>query len=467
MIYFILVIGLFLRLINLNQSLWLDEAIQAWATSGFTLNKLITQFMPTDVHPPLSYLVSLFTGNLIGFSEISLRLPSVIFGVITIYVVYKISKLIKLENQNLPTLLLATSGLHIYYSQEARMYSLATLLVSLSIYYLIKSLKNNKFFIYYLIFTLLALYSHYYTWFMLPVHLIIVLLTHPKKLKTLLLAQTAVIIGFLPLAKTFIHQLGGGLNAATSNPGWASVVGGLHLKSMALIPVKFLIGRITFDNKLIYAFIVAVPLLISTSLFYLLIKNTRPKADRPLDEKNSSTIILTWLFIPLIIAILVSIKIPILGFHRFLFVLPALYLGLSKGLSCLKPSLQKILTIILLLVNLTTSGIYLLNPIHHREDWRGLVQELSSSNHTQAPVAILAPVRTPLIYYYAGKIINYQDITPDFKTRELWLVPYAESIFEPFLETKKIINTLGFKEVYQRNFRGNLILIQYTNEDWN
>ncbi len=463
MIFPILTISLLLRLVNLNQSLWLDEAIQAWAASSFSLQQLLTQFMPTDVHPPLSYLVSFFTGKLVGFSEISLRLPSVFFGILTIYIVYQLARLIKLKHPALPTLLLATSGLHIYYSQEARMYSLTTLLVSLSIYYLVKSLKNSKDFIYYTLFTLLSIYSHYYAWFMLPTHLFIVFSTHPKKLKKLILSQLAVIIGFLPLLPTLTHQLKAGLKAAASSPSWANTVGALNLKTLSLIPVKFLIGRISFENKLIYALAASIPLLISTFLLYLLVKNLKKTKTSTI----SATITISWLLIPLILATLLSLKIPVLGFHRFLFILPALYLGLSQGLSYLSKPLFIIATSILLLVNITTSSIYLFNPHHHREDWKNLASELSSRNLDQNPVAILAPVRTPLIYYYGGKIIDYQDITLDFKARELWLVPYAESLFDPQLQTRSILHKLNFKPVFEKHYQGNLTLIQYTNENRN
>jgi uncharacterized membrane protein len=460
MIYLTLLFGLFLRLVNLNQSLWLDEAIQAWAASSFSLGDLLFKFMPTDVHPPLSYLVSFLSGKLIGFSESSLRMPSVIFGVLTIYLTYKLAQLIKLKNPIIPTLLLATSGLHVYYSQEARMYSLATLLVCLSLYYLIKSLKNSQNFIYYFIFTLLAIYSHYYTWFMLPVHFAIIMLTSPQKLKKLVLSQLAVIIGFLPIIPLLTHQLKAGLQAALTNQNWANTVGGLNLKSLSLIPIKFLIGRISFDNKLIYALVVAIPLLISTYIFFLIFKNRQK-------NQTASTLLLAWLFIPLILAILISLKLPVLGFHRFLFILPAFYLSLSLGLSYLKKPLKNLAILTLLLLNLGTTGLYLFNSSFHREDWKNLSTELSLANDAQAPVAILSPVITPLKYYYAGQIINYQDITTDFKPNELWLVPYAEPIFDPGLQTKALLFKLGFKPTFEKHFRGNLTLIQYTNENRN
>ena len=458
MIYLISLSAFFLRLINLNQSLWLDEAIQAWASSSFTLETLITKFMPSDVHPPLSYLISLLSGKLIGYSEISLRLPSVIFGCLTVYVIFKLALKLKLKQPILPAALLATSGLHIYYSQEARMYSLMTLLATLSLYFLISSLKKNRYFIYYSVFTALAVSTHYYTWFMLPVHWLIVFSSNPKKIKPFILSQLAIIFGFLPLLPNFTNQLAAGLQAATNSPEWGSTVGGLSLKSLSLIPVKFIIGRISFDNNYVYLAFLIIPLLISLYLFINLIKNYQK-------NRSTSVFILSWLFVPLIIGTIISFKIPVLGYHRFLFVLPALYLAQSQGLSFLKSSTRKPLIITLLLFNLITSGIYLLNSRFHREDWRGLASQLVANNQSGSPVAILAPVRTPLIYYYGGEIINYQDITPDFDSGEVWLASYAEPIFDPNLATKSTLKTIGFKPVFEKHFRGDLTLIQYTHEN--
>ena len=138
MIQFILLIGTILRLISVNQSLWLDEATSA-LVARMSIPDISTKFLPGDFHPPLYYIILKYWSNIFGTSEIALRIPSIIFGIITVYIIYLIGK--KLFDKKvglLSSLLLATSGLHIYYSQEARMYSLATMLVSASIYFFLE-----------------------------------------------------------------------------------------------------------------------------------------------------------------------------------------------------------------------------------------------------------------------------------------------------------------------------------------
>ena len=57
----ILLLALILRLISLDQSLWLDEGIQWWAVTTFPLKHLITEYIKGDFNPPLSRH-SLFLG---------------------------------------------------------------------------------------------------------------------------------------------------------------------------------------------------------------------------------------------------------------------------------------------------------------------------------------------------------------------------------------------------------------------
>src|SRR5258708_22082891 len=130
MIIFVLIFGLILRLISLNQSLWLDEATSA-STIKMSLSTFFQKFAQGDFHPPLYYLTLRLWGSIFGTSEVALRSLSILFAVATIYVVYRIGReLISSKAGLIASLLLATSGLHVYYSQEARMYSMSTFLVS-------------------------------------------------------------------------------------------------------------------------------------------------------------------------------------------------------------------------------------------------------------------------------------------------------------------------------------------------
>jgi len=92
MIFPILLLALILRLINLNQSLWLDEAVQAITAKGSFA--YIFQEIIGDFHPPLYHFLMHYWVSIFGSSEIAIRMPSVLFGVGTVWLVYKIAKII-------------------------------------------------------------------------------------------------------------------------------------------------------------------------------------------------------------------------------------------------------------------------------------------------------------------------------------------------------------------------------------
>src|SRR3990167_1765852 len=81
-----------IRLIAIDQSLWLDEATTARVVQPYGYREILVRFSPTDFHPPLYYLFMKMWSNIFGYSEIALRMPSVIFSLVTGYVVYLIGK---------------------------------------------------------------------------------------------------------------------------------------------------------------------------------------------------------------------------------------------------------------------------------------------------------------------------------------------------------------------------------------
>ncbi|MGB3020262.1 MAG: glycosyltransferase family 39 protein, partial [Microgenomates group bacterium] len=113
------------RVINLNQSLWLDETTTANVVMRYGYLDIITKFSPHDFHPPLYYLFVKFWTNIFGYSEIALRMPSVMASMLTGYVIYKLAEGKKLGKSLAfwAAAFFLFNPLVVYYSQEARMYA--------------------------------------------------------------------------------------------------------------------------------------------------------------------------------------------------------------------------------------------------------------------------------------------------------------------------------------------------------
>ncbi len=139
-IQLILILGFLLRIPRLFDSLWYDEAFTA-RMSSLPLDKLPVAIMG-DVHPPLWYLIEWVTVRVFGSSEVALRLPSLILGVLLIYLVYRLTVVLRQDNRVALTAALLTALLPVavYYSNEARSYSL---LACLAILMLIAILEDR------------------------------------------------------------------------------------------------------------------------------------------------------------------------------------------------------------------------------------------------------------------------------------------------------------------------------------
>lgn len=100
----------------------------------------------------------------LGNSEFIIRSLSAIFAVLTIPVFYKLAENVNGEKTaKIATFLFTVNFYFIFYSQEARGYSLSLLLVALSSLFFLKFVKNplnNKYLILHLVFSVLAIYTY-------------------------------------------------------------------------------------------------------------------------------------------------------------------------------------------------------------------------------------------------------------------------------------------------------------------
>ena len=408
----ILLLALGFRLISLNQSLWLDEGIQWWAVTTFPLKHLITEYIKGDFNPPLFHAILYFWVRIFGDSEIALRLPSVLFGVGTVFFTYKLGGV-------KAALLTATAPLLIYYSQEARMYSLAAFTATATLYFLTKKSK------FYFIPAIFMLYSHYLTWLFIP------------------LLSPWLLLFLIPWLPVFWLQLSQGLGAAT-NPAWAGL-SALSTKNILLVPIKFFIGRLPVEANFFYALLLFIPLCLAVYLIF----------------KAKNKLLYAWAFLPLVLGAIISLKIPVFTYFRFLFVLPAVYLLLVQGAA--KSKYPNLFIGIFVGLNLLTASRYLLDANMHREDWRSATTYIHSQ---PAPVIIYSAVRSPFEYYDRGVSLQISETNLDQLINQpaVWYISYAQPIFDSGQKVAATLTQLGFQEVSQRSFRS-VTVLRYENPD--
>ncbi len=167
----ILPLALGLRLYHLDyQNLWLDETL-TWADSQLPLYWLLRR-SALNVHPPGSFLfMKLWTG-LFGSSPAMLRLPFVLVSLMIIVLTFKLARLrLPRRAAFLAVALMALSPYQVYFAQEARMYTLVTVLtLGGVICYLRLQQQQFEGWSYRIGFILLfaaALHTHYFSLFIL------------------------------------------------------------------------------------------------------------------------------------------------------------------------------------------------------------------------------------------------------------------------------------------------------------
>jgi len=425
----ILPLGFLIRLIALNQSLWLDEATTAKVMQNYSLISIITKFSPTDFHPPFYYLFMKLWASVLGVSEIALRMPSVIFSIITGYIIYLIGKKIKDEKTGLfAAAFFLFNPLIIYYSQEARMYSLVTLTLTASLYFLINLNQNDTFdtnnskiksqkskllliksqnLIFFNVFSILSFYSFYGSIFLIAAFFLYLLIK--KQYKFLLVSCLTFFVSLLVISPLLLKQLSNSRQALQAVANWKQVLGPANIKNLVLIFIKFAFGRISFYPKKIYYLISGIW---TAVIFLYVVKGaTRQR-------------FLGLLFIfPIFLGIIFSLWSPLLQYFRFLYLIPILSILLIFGLSN-RVNSNFIGSILVLGGFIALSMVYLLNPNFHREDWKSLVASLIANKK----VYMIQSSSDPLLYY--DKNIEVVDLKSAGKINEknIVVIPYTADI---------------------------------------
>ncbi|MGH7505512.1 MAG: glycosyltransferase family 39 protein, partial [Longimicrobiales bacterium] len=129
----IVVLGLALRIPGLGESLWFDElfSTRLHLYSAGALFRTAAR----DLHPPFHSLLMFVWIRLFGDSEVAVRIPALLFGLGSILLTYAVARRFTSGRAAvLAAFLMALSPVHIWYSQEARLYAAGVFFTLLAVY---------------------------------------------------------------------------------------------------------------------------------------------------------------------------------------------------------------------------------------------------------------------------------------------------------------------------------------------
>ncbi|MHB0975757.1 MAG: glycosyltransferase family 39 protein [Candidatus Aquicultorales bacterium] len=395
-------IALALRLYQLGTaSIWFDEG---WSVrlANMGLGGMLKELAAKDINPPLHFVLLNGWIKLFGDSEIAVRSISALAGAFSVFMLYRLGRLLYDEDTGLiASAFLAVSWFHLYYSQEARGYSLMVLFSILSFYFFAKlfrkrSIGNSAG---YVLSSALLLYTHVFGFLVLASQMVYVCAlfvgagnrnNRPLARWSLTmwpLHQLAAVGLFAPWLGTLLKQ------ARVARDGGGSAIPMPTAASLLETLVSF--SGSTWA-LLAYA---AAPLILAV----LALRRGDPVAF-PAKELNKTGFAAAWLLFPMVAALALSLYLQPVYLDKYLIgSMPAFYLLGARAVGSIRESTIKygIVFVVLVISFLNVAGYY---ATPRKEEWRE-VATLVETNAQAGALVLFNPgtTRENAFDYYAKR----------------------------------------------------------------
>lgn len=317
----IFTINIITKFIGLTTNcLSLDEPFSVFY-SQMKVNDIIHELLKGN-NPPLWEIILHFWINLFGTSLLSVRFLPLIFSSLTAVIIFLTGKrFFNYKTGLTASLLYSFSNYHLFFSHEARVYSLFCLLTTISVYNFLSYIKQPRQWKYLMIVTITNIvicYAHYFGLFVLFIELLwaVCFVKHEKRIfYTFLLSIAVFLVAYIPIINILITRF----SDSVSNGTWLS-------------PVKgdswfFLLGF--WANNRVNLILFLVPLLIS---LIILIR----KLIHQYHQNIFNAIVFSWFWIPFLFMYFISFYIPMFLDRYLIYISPAFYLLIPISLNILR-----------------------------------------------------------------------------------------------------------------------------------
>jgi 4-amino-4-deoxy-L-arabinose transferase-like glycosyltransferase len=490
------------------QSLWYDEGV-SWYLTRMSLPDL-TAWTADDIQPPLYYYLLWPWVRLGGTSEYALRFLSVAFGTLTVALLWAAGRRLLGERAAwLGAVILTLSPLHVYYAQEARMYTLLTFLGLLSSYLLLRWLEvqspslRSPYVWAYVLTAVAALYTHYFAFFLLAAHALYVLALWLRQLRseqplkpgipTSIAIALSILILYLPWLPFLVTRYG------VDTSYWPGAPKAWEIARKLFI--AFGLGETVPERAGTWLAIgYGIILLISVVALWrntqYAVRNTQYAVRSTQHESRTAycvlrkahlVFLLLYLFVPIVLVLLLVQRTPKFNPRYAMLASPAFILLFASGLSCLIKSrithhasrftfyASRIIAAAALFVILTTS-IYALNnwyqpyPVNqfNKADFRITAQVVANRIGPDETVLLSSGHMFPAWAYYYGwegwervpdiEILDVNaalDLSAGDELDRLlqgkdgtWLVRWQNEVTDPFDVLLLYLGTVGTQDDY-------------------
>jgi mannosyltransferase len=400
-----------------TQSLWRDEVDVIRLANELLpqspvgelkalLVPLVRRLTQTGYNGPLYFLLMRGWLNLVGDGEFALRYPALCCGVLAVPLSYRVGRrLVGLPAAVMAALLVAISPYPIWYSQDAKMYTLVTALTLLSLTYLLEALATGQLRWWggFVLFVSLSLYVHILSALMMPVYVAAFLLARPlpaREWRRGLVAFGLLILPYLPL---LIWQLPLVLNSYdTGHPFYPidrmlSLLFNLYARGVAMV------GSWVVMAGFVFAILGGLFLSVRESRRSMSVNKRLPAPG----GSRWRLFLLIWLLLPILLVYLISLRTPIFEPRYLIYITPAFYLLAGLGIVALSRQSWVAAGLALAVVlSFSLLGVWVQATVPIKSDFRAAAGYITIHRQNNMPIMFQMPyVRDTFDYYFDDEYV--------------------------------------------------------------
>jgi mannosyltransferase len=419
----ILLLSIILRFYDIStESYWIDE-MYTITESQQSIQQLVTSGRLDQ--PPAYYLPFHLWVQIFNADEVSTRTFSVLAGIGSILLIYLVGReLFNKEIGLISAFLMAISWYQISFSQETRYYSLFEFMALSSFLFFIVAFKSKRIlhFVFYIIASILMVYSHADGVFILIVqniYFIIQIKKNKNQITAWLVSQALILLALLPYLYLIFLGDGGIEGAVASNIGGGPAP---SLSDPLRLIYYFMIAprRDRSWEMMIIIFVIAGALLVAGIWFRVIRYGKRNFIGsacrivtelREIPELTSNLLLVCcWLVCPIFLPFLISMVIgPIYQNRYMISAAPALYLLLAFGIFNIRKLIPLFFSLGALVV-IVVPGLHNYYVTNINEQWREAAQYVMKNAKSDEILVFYAPKtgvgiqQITFDWYYQGNL---------------------------------------------------------------
>lgn len=442
LLLFIVLLGLALRVYDLGgESVWFDEAVSIDVSSrlGFVEQIKWVAGPSKETNPPFYYMVLHLWTPFFGNSEFISRLPSVIFGVLTIILTYSVGRLLFGKRAGLlAALIMSVSFFHVRYAQEARGYTLMVFLALVSCYSLLKMISEwkRRWAVVYVLSSALLCYTHYFGLFTILAQNIFCFTLFLRRgrvgglgfTRWILVQVTLGVLyipGFIFLALRFSSVRG---SFWIPEPGYRDLFGYFNNYAGSVYMLALLAGFA------LLAIVNSEKLRSVKGLKGLFAPADEAAPVRGITYGEKIYLLMLWIAVPVILPFVFSLIFTPIMVSRYAIVASVgFYLLAAAGMSAInkRPVLYAVTAVVILL---SAAKLYRYYDGVEKHQWREVIREIESNAGSGDYVLVYPHYETVSAEYYLRRddlrIVPLSDkfpSYPDIETHDVWFVMHAHT----------------------------------------